>query len=167
MSATTSPQTPATPQSQTLQATVSTPSPGNWRHPRSDEIARRQKANTFNDSNIRKIVWNAGALVALFCAWWKPERYTTTYARNTVYHTTTIPSLADPTKHISSNSNYEQLQHAHHKQSVIWQGRKRFAYSESRSKSIVAEEFGEVEGYGEEIKLWFTVTSGARICREQ
>ncbi|CAD6592770.1 MAG: hypothetical protein ASARMPREDX12_006446 [Alectoria sarmentosa] len=59
-------QTPATPQTQPLQAALSTPSPGSWRHPRSDEIARRQKANTFDDSNVRKIVWNAVALVALF-----------------------------------------------------------------------------------------------------
>lgn len=59
---------PATPQTQTLQAAVSTPSPGSWRHPRADEIARRQKANTFDDSNLRKIVWNGGALAALFYA---------------------------------------------------------------------------------------------------
>lgn len=59
---------PTTPQSQTLQAAVSTPSPGSWRHPRSDEIARRQKANTFDESNLRKVVWNGGALAALFYA---------------------------------------------------------------------------------------------------
>lgn len=67
---------PATPQTQPLQAAVSNPSPGNWRHPRSDEIARRQKANTFDDSNLRKIVWNGGALAALFFASshsWIPE----------------------------------------------------------------------------------------------
>lgn len=61
--------TPQTPQTQTLQAAVSTPSPGSWRHPRADEIARRQKENTFDDSNLRKIVWNGGALGALFYAW--------------------------------------------------------------------------------------------------
>ena len=59
---------PATPQTQTLQASVSTPSPGSWQHPRSDEIARRTKANTFDESNLRKIVWNGGALAVLFYA---------------------------------------------------------------------------------------------------
>ncbi|KAM0794882.1 hypothetical protein BDR22DRAFT_977441 [Usnea florida] len=66
---------PATPQSQPPQATVSTPSPGNWRHPRADEIARRQKANTFDSNNIRKIAYNGGALLILFLAWsnsWPP-----------------------------------------------------------------------------------------------
>ncbi|CAF9937194.1 hypothetical protein IMSHALPRED_011057 [Imshaugia aleurites] len=53
---------------QTPQATISTPSPGSWRHPRADEIARRQKANTFDDSNLRKIVWNGAALAGLFYA---------------------------------------------------------------------------------------------------
>lgn len=61
---------PATPQTpSTSQAAVSTPSPGSWRHPRSDEIARRQKASTFDDSNLRKIVWNVGALGALSYAY--------------------------------------------------------------------------------------------------
>ncbi|KAL2059199.1 hypothetical protein ABVK25_000491 [Lepraria finkii] len=60
--------TPPTPQSQILQAPTSTPSPGSWRHPRFEEIARRQKANTFNDSNLRRIAWNGGTLIALFVA---------------------------------------------------------------------------------------------------
>ncbi|KAL2040540.1 hypothetical protein N7G274_006519 [Stereocaulon virgatum] len=59
---------PSTPQARILQASTSTPSPGSWRHPRFEEIARRQKANTFNDSNLRRVVWNGGALIALFVA---------------------------------------------------------------------------------------------------
>ena len=59
---------PATPQPRTLQAAISTPSPGSWQHPRSDEIARRTKANTFDQSNLRKIIWNGGALAALLYA---------------------------------------------------------------------------------------------------
>ncbi len=70
---------PATPQTPVIpQAVVSTPSPGSWRHPKADEIARRQKANTFDDSNLRKIVWNGGALTALFYA---SSQYVYTFAR--------------------------------------------------------------------------------------
>ncbi|KAL4895990.1 nuclear pore complex component-domain-containing protein [Aspergillus ambiguus] len=38
--------------------------PGKWRHPQMDEIVRRQNAGTFGDRNIRKLVWNGGALFA-------------------------------------------------------------------------------------------------------
>ncbi|KAL6722313.1 hypothetical protein ACLMJK_001420 [Lecanora helva] len=58
--------TPSTPQPQVIQNYASVPSPGSWQHPRFDEIARRQKANTFNDSNLQRIMWNGGALLILF-----------------------------------------------------------------------------------------------------
>ncbi|KAM0813507.1 putative Nuclear pore complex component [Seiridium cardinale] len=58
--------------SSTLQKTLSTPtkaapspapeSPGNWRHPRLQEITRRQNASTFSDKNVRKIAWNVAAI---------------------------------------------------------------------------------------------------------
>lgn len=47
---------------------VSTPSPGTWRHPKFDEVAQRQKAALFTDGNLRKIIWNGGALLALWIA---------------------------------------------------------------------------------------------------
>lgn len=60
--------------SSTLQKTVSTPTkaapspapetPGNWRHPRLQEITRRQNASTFSDKNVRKIAWNIAAIAA-------------------------------------------------------------------------------------------------------
>jgi len=68
MATMTRPSTPQTPQSQTIQPVTATPSPGSWRHPRFEEIARRQKANTFNDSNLRRIAYNSGFLLALFIA---------------------------------------------------------------------------------------------------
>ena len=40
-------------------------SPGNWKHPRLAEIARRQSKNTFSERNIRQVVYNTAALVAL------------------------------------------------------------------------------------------------------
>ena len=58
--------TPSTPQSQLSQSATATPSPGLWRHPRFEEIASRQKANTFNDSNLRRIIYNSAFLIALF-----------------------------------------------------------------------------------------------------
>ena len=48
---------------------MATPSPGTWRHPKLDEIARRQRANTFNESNVRRIVYNGFALILLFYAY--------------------------------------------------------------------------------------------------
>ena len=53
------PQTPATPSVQTEQSC--TPN-GSWRHPKFDEIARRQYATTFDERNVRAIVLNAGFL---------------------------------------------------------------------------------------------------------
>ncbi|CAG5159935.1 uncharacterized protein ALTATR162_LOCUS5703 [Alternaria atra] len=53
------PQTPATPSAQTEQPY--TPN-GSWRHPKFDEIARRQYATTFDERNVRAIVLNAGFL---------------------------------------------------------------------------------------------------------
>jgi len=64
-----SPARPSTPRGQTAQPPVSTPPTGTWRHPRFDEIARRQNASTFSDRNVKKILWNGGFLLAtFFCA---------------------------------------------------------------------------------------------------
>lgn len=50
----------------TPKATPATPSqePGKWRHPRLDEIVRRQNAATFSDRNLKKLLWNGAALFA-------------------------------------------------------------------------------------------------------
>ncbi|KAH7033416.1 nuclear pore complex component-domain-containing protein [Microdochium trichocladiopsis] len=62
--------------SSALTKTVSTPvkaaaaapteSPGKWRHPRLDEITRRQEQTSFSEKNVRSITINLGVLVALF-----------------------------------------------------------------------------------------------------
>lgn len=54
------PQTPATPAAQSQQQPY-TPS-GSWKHPKFDEIARRQYATTFDERNVRTIVANTGLL---------------------------------------------------------------------------------------------------------
>ncbi|KAI8630344.1 NPCC-domain-containing protein [Xylariaceae sp. FL1651] len=46
-------------------ATPITDSPGTWRHPRLQEITRRQEASTFTDKNMRRIVINISLLVVL------------------------------------------------------------------------------------------------------
>lgn len=38
-------------------------SPGNWQHPRIDEITRRQNATVFTSDNVRTIIYNITALV--------------------------------------------------------------------------------------------------------
>ncbi|KAJ6186038.1 Nuclear pore complex component [Penicillium mononematosum] len=37
--------------------------PGKWRHPQLDEIVRRQNAATFDQKNVKKLVWNGAALI--------------------------------------------------------------------------------------------------------
>ncbi|KAI0871322.1 nuclear pore complex component-domain-containing protein [Hypoxylon argillaceum] len=46
-------------------ATPTTESPGTWRHPRLEEITKRQQASTFSDKNITRIVINVSVLIAL------------------------------------------------------------------------------------------------------
>ncbi|KAL8772833.1 MAG: hypothetical protein Q9209_002178 [Squamulea sp. 1 TL-2023] len=63
------PSTPATPQSavsQASQSSVATPSPGRWRHPNFDEIAQRQKASSFDETNVHRIVWNIVFVITLY-----------------------------------------------------------------------------------------------------
>ncbi|KAK3679868.1 hypothetical protein LTR78_000244 [Recurvomyces mirabilis] len=56
-----SPQKPATPSQQPSPA-ISTP--GQWQHPRMQEVIRRQNANRFDASNMRVIGLNVGFMVA-------------------------------------------------------------------------------------------------------
>ncbi|KAI0100768.1 nuclear pore complex component-domain-containing protein [Nemania sp. FL0031] len=46
-------------------ATPTTESPGTWRHPRLQEIARRQQASSFTDKNVRNITINLILLIGL------------------------------------------------------------------------------------------------------
>ena len=60
---------PSTPTSQStavVTAVVSTPTPGNWTHPRFEEIMRRKQAATFDHENFKKISWNGVALLVLW-----------------------------------------------------------------------------------------------------
>lgn len=43
-----------------------TPSPGNWRHPQSQNIAKRQYAASFSSLNFHRALWNAIALLSSF-----------------------------------------------------------------------------------------------------
>lgn len=59
---------PATPQAQTRHAPqLHTPN-GTWKHPKFDEIARRQYAATFDERNVRILVANGALLAASFFA---------------------------------------------------------------------------------------------------
>ncbi|KAL8873184.1 MAG: hypothetical protein Q9174_001305 [Haloplaca sp. 1 TL-2023] len=50
----------------TAQTPTATPSPGRWRHPKFDEITRRQKASTFDENSVRRVLFNAILMIALF-----------------------------------------------------------------------------------------------------
>ena len=54
------PQTPGKPSVQPVEQPY-TPN-GSWKHPKFEEIARRQYATTFDERNVRAIVLNAGIL---------------------------------------------------------------------------------------------------------
>ncbi|TFB02401.1 Nucleoporin POM34 [Trichoderma ghanense] len=54
-----------TPVKQSAPATASE-SPGTWRHPRLDEITRRRDATNFSEKNVRRIVYNIVALLAMW-----------------------------------------------------------------------------------------------------
>jgi nucleoporin POM34 len=41
-------------------------SPGTWRHPRLDEIARRQTAATFTNKNVNTLIFNGTVLLGLW-----------------------------------------------------------------------------------------------------
>ncbi|KAK2606192.1 hypothetical protein QQS21_003362 [Conoideocrella luteorostrata] len=47
-------------------ATPNTDSPGTWRHPRLNEITRRQNATSFTEKNVRQIAYNVVALLLLW-----------------------------------------------------------------------------------------------------
>jgi len=64
MASTARPSTPVTPR-------LSTPQTGTWKHPRFDEIARRQNATTFTDRNVKMILFNVGGLLAM----WMSEKF--------------------------------------------------------------------------------------------
>lgn len=49
-------------------AAFGTDSPGGWRHPRLAEIERRRAAATFSETNVRTIVANVCALLAVWAA---------------------------------------------------------------------------------------------------
>ncbi len=63
--ATPAPSTPQTPASQTPQ--LHTPN-GTWKHPKFDEITRRQYATTFDEHNVKVVVANASLLAVSFFA---------------------------------------------------------------------------------------------------
>jgi nucleoporin POM34 len=57
------PATPSTPSTPTAQSAQPYTPNGAWKHPKFDEIARRQYATTFDERNVRAIVANAGLLL--------------------------------------------------------------------------------------------------------
>lgn len=58
--------TPGTPQQQQASPAVSTP--GQWQHPRIDEVIKRQNATRFDGSNVRLIVLNMALMGASILA---------------------------------------------------------------------------------------------------
>ena len=55
----------STPQSNPAPPQLISDSPGSWQHPKFTEIARRQRASTFNEDNLRRIAYNGSALLTL------------------------------------------------------------------------------------------------------
>lgn len=59
---------PSTPKVVTPLASASegTGTPGKWRHPMLAEIVKRQNAATFDENNVKRLVWNGAALIMTF-----------------------------------------------------------------------------------------------------
>ena len=68
---------PSTPTARTVPRPVVTPTTGSWEHPKFDEIARRQSQATFTDRNVKRILWNGGALTGTWIVTWATQQ---TYA---------------------------------------------------------------------------------------
>ncbi|KAH7135068.1 nuclear pore complex component-domain-containing protein [Dendryphion nanum] len=62
------PRTPATPVTPSAQKQYQATPTGAWKHPKFDEITRRQYATTFDDRNVRIIVTNLSLLALSFVA---------------------------------------------------------------------------------------------------
>ena len=60
---------PPTPKSTPAPPQLISDSPGSWQHPKFTEIARRQRASTFNGQNLRRIAYNGSALLTLLYAY--------------------------------------------------------------------------------------------------
>ncbi|CZT43189.1 uncharacterized protein RSE6_03187 [Rhynchosporium secalis] len=58
--------TPLRPSTPNGQFTPSTPVTGTWRHPKLDEIVKRQNASSFTASNVKKIAYNIAGLFVIF-----------------------------------------------------------------------------------------------------
>lgn len=58
----------ATPSKAAPVTPVVTDSPGNWRHPRMDEITRRRAATVFTEANLKTFVYNVVALALFYLA---------------------------------------------------------------------------------------------------
>ncbi|CZR56345.1 uncharacterized protein PAC_06233 [Phialocephala subalpina] len=58
--------TPARPSTPVAQTASSVPQTGTWRHPKMDEIVRRQNASSFTDRNVRNILYNSGGILTAF-----------------------------------------------------------------------------------------------------
>jgi len=58
--------TPARPSTPVAQTASSVPQTGTWRHPKMDEIVRRQNAASFTDRNVRNILYNIGGIITVF-----------------------------------------------------------------------------------------------------
>jgi len=60
--------TPVRPSTPIAQTTPSIPQTGTWRHPKIDEIVRRQNSSNFTDRNVRVILYNIGGILTVFFA---------------------------------------------------------------------------------------------------
>ncbi|CAG8920309.1 unnamed protein product [Penicillium salamii] len=61
--------------------------PGKWRHPQLDEIVKRQNAATFDEKNVKKLVWNGSALILTWIFGNALKSYSRAiFGHNHVYH---------------------------------------------------------------------------------
>jgi hypothetical protein len=58
--------TPVRPSTPVAQSTPSTPTTGTWKHPKLDEIVRRQNAARFSADDVKKVLYNLVGIAVVY-----------------------------------------------------------------------------------------------------
>ncbi|KAJ5716508.1 hypothetical protein N7493_008419 [Penicillium malachiteum] len=87
---------------------VESGTPGKWRHPHLNEIVRRQNAATFSDKNLRKVIWNGGALILTWVFGNGLKARSVCETTNSATHELTL-SLSSSRPIFDNNSTYSEF----------------------------------------------------------
>lgn len=99
--------TPVRPSTPVAQSASSASQTGTWRHPKMDEIVRRQNASNFTDQNVRNILYNIGGIITVSVvarSLW--DRYTSNYVSLGKANVCSFPSFFQEGKSLQPYATY-------------------------------------------------------------